>query len=1161
MFWNFIIAIASYALQLVLTPKPQNAKAKSLEDFEAPTAEEGREIPVVFGTEDIADPNVTWYGDLLKRAIKGARRYGLFGPRQVLGYMYSLGMQMGLCHGPADSITSIRVADKEAWQGITSGGRIRIDKKSLFGGDKSEGGIVGDVDVCMGAPDQLQNDYLVSKLGAHISAFRGIVTVVLRQVYLGTSNYIKPWEFRVQRIFLRSDGSDQWYKGKAAIQSEILDFKNGKEGLDLGNLLGGSWDTSGNYAVWANLNSLKIWTLPGGSLRTIPISNGAPVSSGDVAIVGDNQVVTRQGSDDGHHTYFQFYSLASGVVAETVEATSSADGSLNTNTGFRMVDIAVDGDHYALARLDILADAMWLLLKDDGGWGVEWREPSSVDVNTITMGRAFAYCVPTGSTPTQILMVGWAGAFAETLVTPPGLTGQIVNCTYLADTDEVLIICNTSDLLVYTPDLATLKRSSTGNPGRYGSGALWAKRSSLGPGRIGLYSTVAGKRVYAVRIGDLAFDYTIEVEDTNFINKGSLLGSSPGFNPAQGGMLLPPAGTKAVFWFVASTIALDMNPAHIIRECLTDGVWGMGYHESDIDDDSFTACADTFYAEKFGLSLKWSQEGEIQEFVSTVLSHVDAYLYVSRETGKFVLKAIRDDYNIDDLLVLTDDDIVEYTEVSHRSAAEAVSAVLVKYYNRSKRKTGAHHVTNTAQAMQTTNGVTSVTREYPGITNAELAGRVAQRDVIAVGSGLISGRVVATRKAEKLNPGDPFRLQSSRHRLTGEVMRVVDLGFGDGRSNKVGVRFFQDVFRLGSATLVDSSESPWTPPSGDPLAIPLRLAWEMPYREARQMVGDADLAAMLASNADAGLLQVAAASPSGTAENASIQIDTGSGFAGTETLDFAPGAFLAADLAIDATEITVTGAVELDTATLGTLATIAGPDTLEVVRIDDIDGATLTIARGCLDTVPQAHAAGASLVLFDDINNSDFEVYSAGTEVAVKLLTNTGSGVLDLADAPTDLVTFESRAARSLRPADCQLNGQGYGTVDASALALIPATWARRNRLTELAPLAWSDADVAAEAGQTTVLRLTDPAGAEVFSYTGLSGTSHDIDPGDFGLLTSGYVVFDSVRDGYTAWQPYRIRVFLGGNLLLSGDEQSGTDQLALSGDAGPGLLRFSGLL
>jgi len=78
MFWNFILGIALYFLQLVLAPKPQNAKPASLQDFNVPVAEEGKEIPVVFGTVNIKSPNVVWYGDLRLLPIKGPRRYGFW---------------------------------------------------------------------------------------------------------------------------------------------------------------------------------------------------------------------------------------------------------------------------------------------------------------------------------------------------------------------------------------------------------------------------------------------------------------------------------------------------------------------------------------------------------------------------------------------------------------------------------------------------------------------------------------------------------------------------------------------------------------------------------------------------------------------------------------------------------------------------------------------------------------------------------------------------------------------------------------------------------------------------------------------------------------------------------------------------------------------------
>lgn len=63
-FWfQFIIAIALYALSYVIMPKPKIQKPEAAQDLEGPTAEAGRPIPVPFGTVTIQSPNCLWWGD------------------------------------------------------------------------------------------------------------------------------------------------------------------------------------------------------------------------------------------------------------------------------------------------------------------------------------------------------------------------------------------------------------------------------------------------------------------------------------------------------------------------------------------------------------------------------------------------------------------------------------------------------------------------------------------------------------------------------------------------------------------------------------------------------------------------------------------------------------------------------------------------------------------------------------------------------------------------------------------------------------------------------------------------------------------------------------------------------------------------------------------
>lgn len=131
----------------------------------------------------------------------------------TVGWSYYAGMHMVLCHG-ADTIKRIIVGERDAWTGaVSANAQISINQPELFGGKKREGGVVGAVDLEFGGATQGRNSYLQSKLGATISAHRGVVGVVLRKVMLSQNNpYIKPWSFEIKRM-----PAAGWYAAKQQI--------------------------------------------------------------------------------------------------------------------------------------------------------------------------------------------------------------------------------------------------------------------------------------------------------------------------------------------------------------------------------------------------------------------------------------------------------------------------------------------------------------------------------------------------------------------------------------------------------------------------------------------------------------------------------------------------------------------------------------------------------------------------------------------------------------------------------------------------------------------------------------------------------------------------------------------------------------------------------
>lgn len=72
LFWAAVSSAIGMGIAYLMAPKPpkpRHAKAVGLEQFDVPTAEEGRPIQVIFGSRYVTGPNVVWYGDYKAEAI------------------------------------------------------------------------------------------------------------------------------------------------------------------------------------------------------------------------------------------------------------------------------------------------------------------------------------------------------------------------------------------------------------------------------------------------------------------------------------------------------------------------------------------------------------------------------------------------------------------------------------------------------------------------------------------------------------------------------------------------------------------------------------------------------------------------------------------------------------------------------------------------------------------------------------------------------------------------------------------------------------------------------------------------------------------------------------------------------------------------------------
>ncbi|MDU0512218.1 hypothetical protein Q8X32_32470, partial [Pseudomonas aeruginosa] len=215
-----------------------------------------------------------------------------------------------------------------------------------------------------------------------------------------------------------------------------------------------------------------------------------------------------------------------------------------------------------------------------------------------------------------------------------------------------------------------------------------------------------------------------------------------------------------------------MNPAHILFECQTNRDWGRGKDRGLLDQASYRKAADTLFAEGFGLCLKFRVADELDNFEQTVLDHIGATQFLSRSTGLWTLRLIRDDYDVATLPVFDEDSGLLGIDEDSITALDGTANQFVVVWHDPITNTDRRARAKNAGAIRAAGGVITTTKEYPGLPTGELAGRVAARDCNVSTSAIRKLQVRLDRRAYALNPGDVFCVRSRKRGIELIVLRA-----------------------------------------------------------------------------------------------------------------------------------------------------------------------------------------------------------------------------------------------------------------------------------------------------------------------------------------------------------------------------------------------------
>jgi hypothetical protein len=576
------------------------------------------------------------------------------------------------------------------------------------------------------------------------------------------------------------------------------------------------------------------------------------------------------------------------------------------------------------------------------------------------------------------------------------------------------------------------------------------------------------------------------------------LNSQPGFywtanNPFLEGVKVE---AECVFTQLGETHAVIgeglHNPAHLIWAALVDQNWGMGAPAYLLGQQSFLDAAELFYSETFGIALKWNQQDSIESFIGEILDHVQATVFVNPTTGLLDIKPLRADYDVNSLPEINAGN-AKLLRFERKLFGEVSNEVIVSWTNPATEQSE----TLTAQDLaniEIQGGPVSANRDYYAVRAAELAQRLLDRDLRTVSAPLASLEVEMDRRGRALVPGSVVRANFPKRKIDA-ICRVTSINYGKAKDSKIKVSLMEDIFALDLPAPTTPPGSAWGNVQEQPAPIDHSQIFTVPSFFTNGLVGSG--AELVYPEVIAGVL----AYKDGVDAIGYEMLTERADVAGTMRWFNEGGksllgrAQLLTPLYQEAQSLIggIPNATTLRNPRIGSFIIIGtGSDaSMEwglITGFDD-DNLSWIVSRGILDTVPRSWPVGTPVWFMPgDANVADTRDYKSASEtVEFKLLTRTSLGLLPFEDADTLSGTMTARPHAPLRPANVKINGQGFGTINATGATELVVSWSNRNRELEDGQIvAWDAGSITPEYLQETVITVFRENGDLMYYRKGL---------------------------------------------------------------------------
>lgn len=266
-----------------------------------------------------------------------------------------------------------------------------------------------------------------------------------------------------------------------------------------------------------------------------------------------------------------------------------------------------------------------------------------------------------------------------------------------------------------------------------------------------------------------------------------------------------------------NTVDGGANPATVIIELLTNGIWGLGLPAAYLDLDNFLEKAQVLAGENNSFNYVWETSRPAAEVLQILLRQINGSLERNLATGQYCLRLVRAGDPV--VLTLDESNIAALTSITRAGVDERTNEIHASFFDRDNAYKTTPVIVSDDGAIAQSNARVPTSITYEGVTNVALASTLALRDLRMLSSPLAKVALRAVLPyGTLLVPGDVVLFNWPREGVSGMRLRVGTARYS-ATSGTVDLELLQDVFTAGRSvytslvtTPVDNSPGTTAPP-------------------------------------------------------------------------------------------------------------------------------------------------------------------------------------------------------------------------------------------------------------------------------------------------------------------------------------------------------------